>query len=71
MVLRRLAPAFVDTPIGDTFLEAYWSGSAPADWPRRETLFQLYPLLNHLLLFGGGYREAVERAVARLEAYQD
>ncbi|MDX1465610.1 MAG: fructosamine kinase family protein, partial [Halomonas sp.] len=46
----------------------YWNGRAPADWPRREALFQLYPLLNHLLLFGGGYRSAVERAVARLEA---
>ncbi|MFG6157963.1 fructosamine kinase family protein [Halomonas sp. 1390] len=53
---------------GDAFFEAYWNGRAPADWPRRETLFQLYPLLNHLLLFGGGYRAAVERAVARLEA---
>lgn len=49
------------------FFEAYWDGSSPADWPRREALFQLYPLLNHLLLFGGGYRLAVERAVARLE----
>ncbi len=56
---------------GDAFLEAYWNGSTPADWPRRQTLFQLYPLLNHLLLFGGGYRQSVERAVARLEAYQD
>jgi len=55
---------------GEAFLEAYWNGRAPADWPRRETLFQLYPLLNHLLLFGGGYRQAVERAVARLAAYQ-
>ena len=53
---------------GDAFFEAYWNGRAPADWPRREALFQLYPLLNHLLLFGGGYRGAVERAVGRLEA---
>ncbi|MFP4262225.1 MAG: fructosamine kinase family protein [Halomonas sp.] len=53
---------------GEAFFEAYWDGRAPADWPRREALFQLYPLLNHLLLFGGGYRGAVERAVARLEA---
>ncbi|MCL7940586.1 fructosamine kinase family protein [Halomonas sp. ATCH28] len=55
---------------GEAFLEAYWNGRAPAEWPRRETLFQLYPLLNHLLLFGGGYRGAVERVVARLEGYQ-
>ncbi|MDW7749107.1 fructosamine kinase family protein [Halomonas sp.] len=53
---------------GEAFFEAYWNGRAPADWPRRETLFQLYPLLNHLLLFGGGYRGAVERVVSRLEA---
>ncbi|XKE44335.1 fructosamine kinase family protein [Halomonas organivorans] len=50
------------------FLEAYWGGREPDDWPRREAFFQLYPLLNHLLLFGGGYRGAVERAVARLES---
>ena len=56
---------------GEAFFEAYWNGDAPADWPRREALFQLYPLLNHLLLFGGGYRGGVERAVARVESYQD
>jgi len=55
---------------GGAFFEAYWNGNAPADWPRRERLFQLYPLLNHLLLFGGGYRAAVERTVSRLEGYQ-
>lgn len=53
---------------GDAFFEAYWNGTAPGDWPRREALFQLYPLLNHLLLFGGGYRRAVEQAVKRLES---
>ncbi|MCE8032566.1 MAG: fructosamine kinase family protein [Halomonas sp.] len=52
---------------GEAFFEAYWDGDAPLDWPRREALFQLYPLLNHLLLFGGGYRDAVERAVGRVE----
>nr|WP_163503991.1 fructosamine kinase family protein [Halomonas socia] len=56
---------------GEAFFEAYWNGDAPADWPRREALFQLYPLLNHLLLFGGGYRDGVERAVAQVETYQD
>jgi len=44
---------------GAAFFEAYWDGEPPADWPRRERLFQLYPLLNHLYLFGGGYRAAV------------
>ncbi|MBS9404505.1 fructosamine kinase family protein [Halomonas sp. TRM85114] len=55
---------------GAAFFEAYWKGDAPADWPRREALFQLYPLLNHLLLFGGAYRSGVERTVARLEAHR-
>ncbi|MDQ7727081.1 fructosamine kinase family protein [Halomonas sp. SpR8] len=54
---------------GEAFFDAYWNGDAPTDWPRREALFQLYPLLNHLLLFGAGYRSAVERSVARLEAF--
>ncbi|MDR5859456.1 fructosamine kinase family protein [Halomonas eurihalina] len=53
---------------GEGFFAAYWDGAAPADWPRREALFQLYPLLNHLLLFGGAYRSGVERAVGRVEA---
>jgi fructosamine-3-kinase len=53
---------------GDVFFEAYWDGDEPVDWPRREALFQLYPLLNHLLLFGGGYRGGVERAVAAVES---
>ncbi|MBA2779554.1 fructosamine kinase family protein [Billgrantia kenyensis] len=53
---------------GEAFFEAYWDGDAPHDWPRREALFQLYPLLNHLLLFGSGYRGGVERAVAAVES---
>lgn len=53
---------------GEAFFEAYWNGHRPGDWPRREALFQLYPLLNHLLMFGGGYRGAVERTLGRLEA---
>ncbi|GHB08184.1 fructosamine kinase family protein [Modicisalibacter luteus] len=48
------------------FFEAYWDGPAPDDWMRRQALFQLYPLLNHLLLFGSGYRSAVERTIAGL-----
>ena len=53
---------------GEAFFEAYWNGNRPGDWPRREALFQLYPLLNHLLMFGSGYRGAVERTLGRLEA---
>ena len=54
---------------GEAFFDAYWNGDAPTSWPRREALFQLYPLLNHLVLFGAGYRSAVERCVARLESF--
>ena len=35
-------------------------------WEERVPLYQLYPLLVHLLLFGGGYRGAVERALQAL-----
>lgn len=49
------------------FFEAYWDGRRPDDWPRRQRLFQLYPLLNHLMLFGAGYRGAVERVIDELE----
>lgn len=52
---------------GSGFFDAYWEGSAPADWSRREALFQLYPLLNHLLLFGATYRTGIEQRVALLE----
>jgi fructosamine-3-kinase len=54
---------------GEAFFDAYWNGDAPTSWPSREALFQLYPLLNHLVLFGVGYRSAVERCVARLESF--
>lgn len=50
----------------DAFFEAYWNGSLPDDWPRREALFQLYPLLNHLFLFGGSYRAMLERTLTKL-----
>ncbi|OHV11971.1 fructosamine kinase family protein [Kushneria phosphatilytica] len=52
-------------PPQETF-EAYWDGAPPENWPMRRTLFQLYPLLNHLLMFGGGYRSAVTRAIDQL-----
>jgi protein-ribulosamine 3-kinase len=35
----------------------------PAGWKERNKLYQLYHVLNHYLLFGGGYgRQAVELA---------
>ncbi|WP_447895448.1 fructosamine kinase family protein [Vreelandella sp. GE22] len=53
----------------ERFFDAYWNGYGPSDWPRREALFQLYPLLNHVLLFGSMYLSGVERCVNRLEQY--
>jgi fructosamine-3-kinase len=41
------------------------------EWPlapghaERIALYQLYPLMVHVNLFGGGYAESVERALAR------
>lgn len=32
----------------------------------RKTLYNLYHLLNHLHLFGNGYKQAVEQAIAQL-----
>ncbi|UYG00914.1 MULTISPECIES: fructosamine kinase family protein [unclassified Halomonas] len=52
---------------GAAFFDAYWNGFAPQDWPRREALFQLYPLLNHVLLFGDMYLGGVERCMKALE----
>jgi fructosamine-3-kinase len=36
-------------------------------WERRVDLYQLYPLLVHVVLFGGGYVASVEAALRRLE----
>lgn len=36
-------------------------------WERRVHLYQLYPLLVHVVLFGGGYLGSVEAALRRLE----
>ncbi|MFG6666318.1 fructosamine kinase family protein [Halomonas sp. HNIBRBA4712] len=54
---------------GAAFFDAYWNGVIPDDWPRREALFQLYPLLNHVLLFGGMYLGGVERCLNKLERF--
>ncbi len=39
---------------------------APEYGERRRSLYQLYPLLVHLILFGDGYRKSVERTLDRL-----
>ena len=47
-------------------LEAYREASPLADgWRERVGLYQLLPLLVHALLFGGSYRDAVERTAQR------
>lgn len=54
---------------GSEFYAAY-----RATWPLdpgygvRKLLYQLYHILNHLNLFGGGYRSSAERLMARLLA---
>jgi fructosamine-3-kinase len=37
-------------------------------YPTRKTLYNLYHVLNHLNLFGGGYRAQAERMIGRLLA---
>jgi protein-ribulosamine 3-kinase len=46
------------------FMSAYNEANPlPAGWKERNKLYQLYHVLNHFLLFGGGYgRQAVELA---------
>lgn len=47
------------------FWRAYAELAAPApDWRERAPLYNLYHLLNHLNLFGGGYLGAVRAALA-------
>ena len=46
----------------DSYQEAYPLQEGAAD---RVDLYQLYPLLVHVNLFGGGYVSAVERALSR------
>lgn len=51
-----------------TFYEAYEHGfKLQPGWQQRVLLCQLYPLLVHLLLFGGSYRE---RVIETLHQYQ-
>ena len=42
------------------FYDSYRANSALAeDWEQRIPLYNLYHLLNHLLLFGGSYLDSV------------
>jgi fructosamine-3-kinase len=46
----------------DAYDEAY---PLQPDWRERVQLYQLYPLLVHVNLFGGGYVGSVQRALSR------
>ena len=53
------------------FSERFWSAyqetwPLPAGWRERNPLYQLYHLLNHHLLFGGGYGAQALRIARRL-----
>lgn len=54
-----------DSP-GETFWEAY--GPLEPGWEERRPLYQLFPALLHLRLFGDTYAGMVDRLLARLGA---
>lgn len=51
---------------GDAFREAY--GALEPGWRERRAVYQLFPALVHLCLFGSGYAGLVDRLLARLGA---
>ncbi|MEV0390086.1 fructosamine kinase family protein [Nonomuraea sp. NPDC050643] len=56
-------------PYLDRVLGAYREEWAPAEgWRERVPLHQLHPLLVHVVLFGGGYRDSLMSAVRRVLA---
>jgi fructosamine-3-kinase len=53
-------------PMPSRLLDAYLEfRPLPAGWEARVELFQLYPLLVHTVLFGGGYRGQAEAVIRR------
>lgn len=53
----------------DDFFTAYQQASPlPTGYARRKTLYQLYHVLNHFNLFGGGYHGQAERMIDKLLA---
>ncbi len=52
---------------GQTFFAAYQEQNpiAPGFWNERRDLYNLYPLLVHVRLFGGGYIASVEQTLRR------
>ena len=61
LAMMRLFGGFPQK-VFDSYQEAYPLQEGAAD---RVDLYQLYPLLVHVNLFGGGYVSAVERALSR------
>ncbi|WP_113698439.1 fructosamine kinase family protein [Nonomuraea lactucae] len=59
--------ALFGVPYQDRILGAYQEESPLADgWRERVPLHQLHPLLVHVVLFGGSYRESLMAAVRRV-----
>ncbi len=50
--------------------DAFWQACGPLapGWPERRAIYQLWPALVHLHLFGAGYRGMVEGLLGRLGA---
>lgn len=48
---------------------AFWAGyRVEVGWPERRPIYQLWPAIVHLLLFGGGYRPMVGRLLSEAGA---
>ncbi|MGW7480731.1 fructosamine kinase family protein [Nonomuraea muscovyensis] len=59
--------ALFGVPYLDRILAAYQEESPLADgWRERVPLHQVHPLLVHVVLFGGSYRDGLMRAVSRV-----
>lgn len=62
-----LAMAALFGGFGPSFYTAYEAAwPLPEGWPTRRLLYQLYHVLNHLNLFGGGYRAQAEELIAEI-----
>ena len=63
-----LAMAMLFNSVGEAFFDGYRDvrAIAPGFFEQRSTLYQLYPLLVHVELFGGSYVVSVDNALARL-----
>ncbi|HEX5676669.1 MAG TPA: fructosamine kinase family protein [Alcanivorax sp.] len=56
-------------PVPDAFYQAYGKNPEDADFQHRARLYNLYHLLNHFNLFGGGYLGAVSDSTNALLRY--